>query len=147
MQFDALPSRAGVLPVRSHAAESAQLNGLQGAVVVDGHLVVLNGWPTAMDADEVVLPRVFEASPGRRLFASIAVMRSASWFWFLLPKLPPISQTTPDLFVGDTEVARNVVAAVGDTARRRNNRQLVAVPVSHARASGSICALCTNEVE
>src|SRR5579871_2657783 len=65
--------------------------------------------------------------------ASMAAIRSASWFWFLFPKLPHVLRDHANFLIGNSEIAGDVVAAVGDAAGRRVDRQLVAVPLGHGR--------------
>ena len=94
IQFDAIDG-AGAFAIRTHPADAAHLHGLQRAVCGDTDLVVLSSRPPAVHRRVVLLAVNSSFTGAPASLARTAAIRSKSWFWFLLPKPPPMYwQTT-----------------------------------------------------
>ena len=123
----------GVFPIATHAAVAAKLNGLQQAIASHTDLVILNGGPAAMDTDEVIFsgeleldrrPRFFGEHGGDEIGILILILVAESATHVLADDL--------NLLWWNSQIARRVAAAIGDSLSRRVERQLISLPVSDA---------------
>ncbi len=121
--------------VRAHPAVAGLLNRGHGSVLLDAHLEVLNGVPTSVRAQPVVLAGQLQQHrsvrllrQGRRdqveVIAAVLVAETAAH----------VLADDLDLVVFETQIPRVVMAAVGDALGRRVNRDLVPVPLGQSRA-------------
>ena len=134
IQLDAA-DRAGVLAIGAHAAVAAQLNGLERAVARHADLVVLDGRPPPVHADEILLARQLELDGRRRLSGQHRRNQIGVLILVLVAEVAAhVLADDADVFLREAEVAGHVGAAVGDAAGRRVDRQLVARPVRDRRA-------------
>src|SRR5439155_11303578 len=131
----AAADRSRGLPVRSHTAVSAELDGLERAIATDSDLVVLRRRPTAMDCNEVFLPRELQLDGRARFFCKHCSHQIEILILVLVPETAAhVLADHADFFGRNPQVSRGIRPAIRDALRGRIESQLIAFPLSDADA-------------
>src|SRR4029077_16131188 len=103
------PDRSGIFPVTSHTAVAAKLNCLENPLSGHANLIVLNGGPSAVNADEIVLAREFELHRRARLLRQHGSNEVGILILILIPKTAAhVMANDLNLILWNSQISRRV---------------------------------------